>query len=77
MKQVTITVSGAAGTGKSLIAQLIYEALQARRIPMTTAPADVVNTPRNPFELGTAAGSLMAQGWGVALVEQHTPKAKP
>lgn len=73
MKEVTITVSGAAGTGKTAIAQIIYEALQAHEIAVFSYPTDV-SPGRSPFDLGKTIGSLESHGLLINLHEVHTPK---
>lgn len=71
MKEVMITVSGLAGTGKSVVAQLIYETLIAHGIQVQELPVGV-SPGRDPFNLGVAVGSLQASGFSVKLREEHT-----
>lgn len=73
-KEVTITVSGAAGVGKTAIAQIIYEALIAHDIQPFAFPQDV-EPGRSQFDLGVTVGSIKATGLEVSLREVHTPKA--
>lgn len=74
-KEIVITVSGLAGTGKTAIAQIIYEALVDRGIQPFEFPQDVCPG-RSPFELGVAVGSLQSSGLKVTLCEVHTPRER-
>lgn len=74
--EVTISVSGAAGTGKTAIAQIIYEALIAHNIHPFEFPQDV-EPGRSQFDLGLVIGSLMASDvLEVTLREVITPRAR-
>lgn len=74
MKEVTVTVSGLAGTGKSAIAQLIYETLEAHGIRVQEPPIGV-SPGRSPFNLGAAIGSLQTTGFSVKLREEYALKS--
>lgn len=77
MKNVVITISGKAGSGKTAIAQIIYEALLDRGITVQQYPADIANgNGRDPYQLGVCIGGLQAHGFEVHLHEVHTPREK-
>jgi thymidylate kinase len=74
--EVMIAISGAAGTGKTAIAQIIYEALIAHGIQPFEFPQDV-EPGRSQFDLGVAIGSLKAGVFEVTLREVLSARARP
>jgi thymidylate kinase len=74
--EILIAVSGAAGTGKTAIAQIIYEALIEHGIQPFEFPQGV-EPGRSQFDLGVTIGSLKADVLEVTLREVITPKARP